>query len=49
MGNAVITQSNVVNTPHDATFEGVLNAKGNVDLGNATSVSYTHLTLPTKA
>jgi len=41
MGNAVITQSNVVNTPHDATFEGVLNAKGNVDLGNATSDTIT--------
>ena len=41
MGNAVITQSNVVNTPHDATFEGELNAKGNVDLGDATSDTIT--------
>ena len=41
MGNAIITHSNAVNTPHDATFEGYLNAKGNVDLGNATSDTIT--------
>ena len=41
MGNAVITHSNAVNTPHDATFEGLLNAKGNVDLGNATTDTIT--------
>ena len=41
MGNAVTTNSNTVNTPHDATFEGLLNAKGNVDLGDATSDTIT--------
>ena len=41
MGNAIITHSNAVNTPHDATFEGLLNAKGNVDLGNATTDTIT--------
>ncbi len=30
-----------INTPHDATFEGLLNAKGNVDLGNATTDTIT--------
>ena len=41
MGNSIITHSNAVNTPHDATFEGLLNAKGNVDLGNATTDTIT--------
>ena len=41
MGNSVVTNSNVVNTPHDAVFEGLLNAKGNVDLGDATSDTIT--------
>ena len=41
MGNSIQMNSNVVNTPHDATFEGLLNAKGNVDLGNATSDTIT--------
>ena len=41
MGNAIITHSNAVNTPHDASFEGLLNAKGNVDLGNATTDTIT--------
>ena len=41
MGNSVVTNSNVVNTPHDAAFEGLLNAKGNVDLGDATSDTIT--------
>ena len=41
MGNAVTTDSNAINTPHDATFEGLLSAKGNVDLGNATSDTIT--------
>ena len=41
MGNAIITHSNAVNTPHDATFKGALSAEGNVDLGNATSDTIT--------
>ena len=41
MGNAIITHSNAVNTPHDATFKGLLSAEGNVDLGNATSDTIT--------
>ena len=37
MGNAVTTNSNTVNTPYDATFEGLLNAKGNFQAsGNVT-------------
>ena len=41
MGNAVITHSNAVNTPHDATFKGAVSIEGNVDLGNATSDTIT--------
>ena len=41
MGNAVITHSNAVNTPHDATFKGAVSVEGNVDLGNATSDTIT--------
>ena len=41
MGNAIITHSNAVTTPHDATFKGLLSAEGNVDLGNATSDTIT--------
>ena len=41
MGNAVTTNSNTVNTPHDAVFEGLLNAKGNVDLGDSSSDTIT--------
>jgi len=41
MGNAVSTNSNTVNTPHAAVFEAGLNAKGDVDLGNATSDTIT--------
>ena len=41
MGNSLITNSNAVNTPHNASFEGTLNAKGDVDLGNATSDTIT--------
>jgi len=47
MGNAIITHSNAVNTPHEATFEGLLNAKGNVDLGSVTETegSYYYTTI----
>ena len=41
MGNAIITHSNAVTTPHDATFKGLLSAEGNVDLGNATTDTIT--------
>ena len=41
MGNAIITHSNAVNTPHDATFKGAVSIEGNVDLGNATSDTIT--------
>ena len=41
MGNAIITHSNAVNTPHDATFKGAVSVEGNVDLGNATSDTIT--------
>ena len=41
MGNAVTTNSNTVNTPHAAVFEAGLNAKGDVDLGDATSDTIT--------
>tara|TARA_Y100001972_G_scaffold117157_1_gene155844 strand:- start:191 stop:2146 length:1956 start_codon:yes stop_codon:yes gene_type:complete len=47
MGNSVTTNSNAVNTPHQATFEGLLNAKGNVDLGSVTESEgyYTYTTI----
>ena len=41
MGNAIITHSNTIITPHNALFEGTLVANGNVDLGNATSDTIT--------
>ena len=41
MGNSIQFNSNVVNTPHAAVFEAGLNAKGNVDLGDATSDTIT--------
>ena len=41
MGNVIITHSNAVNTPHTATFKGLLSAEGNVDLGNATTDTIT--------
>ena len=41
MGNAIITHSNAVTTPHDATFKGAVSVEGNVDLGNATSDTIT--------
>ena len=41
MGNAIITHSNAVHTPHDATFEGRTNLYGDVNLGNATSDAIT--------
>ena len=41
MGNAIITHSNAVITPHDATFKGAVSVEGNVDLGNATSDTIT--------
>ena len=41
MGNSIQFNSSAIHTPHDAVFEGLLNAKGNVDLGNATSDTIT--------
>ena len=41
MGNSLITNSNAVNTPHAAVFEAGVNAKGDVDLGDATSDTIT--------
>ena len=41
MGNSLITNSNAVNTPHAAVFESGVNAKGDVDLGDATSDTIT--------
>jgi len=37
MGNAIITHSNAVNTPHSATFKSTISVEGNTTLGNATS------------
>ena len=37
MGNAIITHSNAVNTPHSASFKSNLSVEGNTTLGNATS------------
>jgi hypothetical protein len=35
MGNTLVCNTNAVHTPYGATFEGDLNAKGDVDLGDA--------------
>jgi hypothetical protein len=37
MGNALITNSNAVDTPHSASFKSNLSVEGNTTLGNATS------------
>ena len=37
MGNAIITHSNAVQTPHSASFKSNLSVEGNTTLGNATS------------
>ena len=37
MGNTLVCNTNAVHTPHNATFEGSVNAKGDVTLGDATS------------
>ena len=41
MGNTLVCNTNAVHTPHAATFEAGLNAKGDVDLGDATSDTIT--------
>ena len=41
MGNTLVCNTNAVHTPHSATFEGSVNAKGDVDLGDATSDTIT--------
>ena len=35
MGNTLVCNTNAVHTPHSATFEGSVNAKGDVTLGDA--------------
>lgn len=35
MGNTLVCNTNAVHTPHNATFEGSVNAKGDVTLGDA--------------
>ena len=37
MGNTLVCNTNAVHTPHSATFEGSVNAKGDVTLGDAVS------------
>jgi hypothetical protein len=41
MGNAIITHSNAVTTPYDATFKGALSVEGNTTLGDATGDTIT--------
>ena len=49
MGNAVQSNSNILDTEHNSTVRGTMTATTFVGAvtGNLTAVSYTHLTLPT--